>query len=73
MLLVGCKTDLRSPLNDPKYVSPQQGGQLAVEIGAIGYWECSAFKGVGVRAVFDDLARASLTVQHKDERRCVVC
>ncbi|KAL9652272.1 hypothetical protein ABK040_011932 [Willaertia magna] len=51
ILLVGTKIDLRENYN---YCSTTQDGQnLAKEIGAIDYCECSAKKGEGIRNVFD--------------------
>jgi hypothetical protein len=62
-------------LHDPMYVSPQQGEQIADEIGAFCYRECSVYKRLGVYTVFDDLARAALAVRHcdKGDHRCVMC
>ncbi|CAI8508992.1 unnamed protein product [Hanseniaspora opuntiae] len=69
IILVGCKVDLR---NDPAIiqhlqsigsegpVTQQQGQEVADQIGATDYIECSAKTGFGVREVFEAATRASL-------------
>lgn len=81
-LLVGCKKDLR---NDPstreklnrisqRPVTPEEGENVAQEIGAKQYLECSARTGEGVREVFQFAARYSLLQnKHKNKpSKCVV-
>lgn len=65
IVLVGTKLDLR---DDKEFlqrtkcnpITYEQGMQLAREIGAIEYLECSALKGTGVQAVFDVVATCGL-------------
>ncbi|BAO42116.1 GTP-binding protein Rho1 [Kluyveromyces marxianus] len=68
IILVGCKADLR---NDPQVVeelraqglepvSQAQAQEVADQIGAVDYIECSAKTGYGVREVFEAATRASL-------------
>jgi Ras-related C3 botulinum toxin substrate 1 len=66
ILVVGTKTDLRDSqeaivrLAEKKLapLTPEQGHQLAKEIGAVKYLECSALTQVGLKEVFDDAIRA---------------
>lgn len=66
ILVVGTKTDLR---NDQETISrlaekklapltAEQGNQLAKEIGAVRYMECSALTQAGLKDVFDEAIRA---------------
>ena len=51
VILVGCKSDLRPPPGSPlshNYVQTAQGQEVAREIGARAYKECSALRGEGV-------------------------
>ncbi|KAJ9473942.1 putative GTP-binding protein RHO1 (putative) [Pseudozyma hubeiensis] len=65
ILLVGTKTDLRKDKNSlamlqaqgTKPVTAQQGQQVADEIGAVKYVECSAKTREGVQNVFDSAIR----------------
>ena len=74
IILVGCKVDLR---NDPhaigalreagqEPVSTADGQAVADQIGASGYFECSARTGYGVREVFEASTRAALLGKTKD-------
>jgi len=73
-LLVGTKIDLRSDptfiasLNDKglKPISTEQGQQLATDIKAINYMECSALTQVGLKEVFD-FAIKTVLIPHKRE------
>ncbi|KAL6950752.1 GTP-binding protein Rho1 [Hanseniaspora vineae] len=68
IILVGCKVDLRSDGSIIEHlrqqgqepVSQQQGQDIAEQIGAAEYIECSAKTGMGVREVFEAATRASL-------------
>mgnify|MGYP003365667748 FL=1 len=74
IILVGCKVDLR---NDGQImeqlrevgqqpVSTADGQAVAEQIGATGYYECSAKTGFGVREVFEAATRASLMGKSKN-------
>ena len=74
IILVGCKVDLR---NDPQTleqlradglqpVATADGQNVADQIGATGYYECSAKTGYGVREVFEAATRASLMGKQKN-------
>mmetsp|Transcript_13576 Transcript_13576/g.20466 ORF Transcript_13576/g.20466 Transcript_13576/m.20466 type:complete len:197 (-) Transcript_13576:78-668(-) len=66
ILVVGTKTDLRDDQDTiqrlaEKNLAPltqEQGQQLAKEIGAVKYMECSALTQSGLKDVFDDAIRA---------------
>lgn len=65
VLLVGTKTDLRDDTKricelrcqHQKFVSVQEGLEMASRISAVGYVECSTLLGEGVHEVFDLAAR----------------
>ena len=46
-----------------------QGKQIADEMGAVGYLECSARTGDGIQGVFDQAIRAVLAPQRKKPTR----
>lgn len=91
VILVGCKADLRprnastSSTESLPYVTRARAEQVANEIGARAYKECSALKNEGVDDVFEAATRASMIVREqkstnagaKDESHsggcCVVC
>jgi Ras-related C3 botulinum toxin substrate 1 len=68
-ILVGTKSDLREDkvtierLAEKKQapISHQQGMQMAQEIRAVKYMECSALTQAGVNAVFDEVIRIALS------------
>jgi small GTP-binding protein len=70
-LLVGTKSDIRD--NDPRNgISTEEGAALADELGAAGYYECSARTGDGVKNVFDNAIREVFTFrfqQRKESRK----
>ncbi len=82
-ILVGTKVDLR---DDPetlqrlkgarrKPITKEQGYQLAKEIGAYKYLECSALTQSGLKNVFDEAMRCGLvftTTKQKKDPKCVV-
>lgn len=66
VLLVGCKADLRPPPGSPNsnhFVSKERAQQVAAEIGARAYKECSALKSEGVDDVFEAATRASMLMR----------
>ncbi|KAJ8383638.1 hypothetical protein AAFF_G00216090 [Aldrovandia affinis] len=81
VLLVGTKRDLRADgdtlarLKEQGLAptTPQQGGALAKQIGAVRYLECSALLQEGVREVFAEAARAVLhPVAKRSPKKCVL-
>eukprot|EP01117_Protostelium_nocturnum_P011891 TRINITY_DN4340_c0_g1_i1.p1 TRINITY_DN4340_c0_g1~~TRINITY_DN4340_c0_g1_i1.p1 ORF type:complete len:205 (-),score=45.58 TRINITY_DN4340_c0_g1_i1:18-632(-) len=62
IMLIGTKVDLRDDKetlaklaeNNQKPITAEQGRQMAAEIGAEGYMECSALTQKGLKNVFDD-------------------
>ncbi|KAF9895593.1 Rho GTPase protein rac1, partial [Lobosporangium transversale] len=81
-ILVGTKLDLRDDkdtlekLNEKKMtpISYPQGLQMAKEIGAVRYLECSALTQSGLKNVFDEAIRAVLCpVQPaKKSKKCLI-
>lgn len=63
-ILVGTQSDRRNNGNNSgsggAFVSPGEGLKLAKEIGAIGYYECSALTREGLRDVFVQAILAAL-------------
>eukprot|EP00029_Vermamoeba_vermiformis_P013889 TRINITY_DN8837_c0_g1_i1.p2 TRINITY_DN8837_c0_g1~~TRINITY_DN8837_c0_g1_i1.p2 ORF type:complete len:232 (-),score=18.67 TRINITY_DN8837_c0_g1_i1:177-872(-) len=59
-LLVGTKLDLRDDDNDDKdrLITVEQGQEMAKEIGASGYIECSALTQSNLKAVFEGIVKA---------------
>ncbi|SSD61577.1 related to protein rho1 [Saccharomycodes ludwigii] len=95
IILVGCKVDLRTDAqvienlraNGQEPVSQQQGQDVADQIGAAEYIECSAKTGFGVKEVFEAATRASLRaknskragnnggkkkIKNKKKRKCII-
>lgn len=73
-LLVGTKLDMRDPNNAKNQVSYQQGVQMAKEIGAVKYLECSALTQKGLKNVFDEAIRAALSPPKKQKKKknCII-
>lgn len=58
-----------------KPITFEQGCQLAQEIGAVGYWECSALTQDGLKKVFDYAGRAVLleyATTEKNKEKCLM-
>ncbi|SCW03767.1 LAFE_0G17766g1_1 [Lachancea fermentati] len=91
IILVGCKVDLRNDsqvienlrANGQEPVSQAAAQEVAEQIGAVEYIECSAKTGYGVREVFEAATRASLMGKQgktkkskksstKKKKKCVV-
>ena len=76
-IVVGTKLDLREDkatidrLSEKRLapVTHQQGMQLAKEIGAIKYMECSALTQSGLKAVFDEAIRTVLIPPKKSKEK----
>eukprot|EP01090_Pellita_catalonica_P008423 TRINITY_DN1923_c0_g1_i2.p1 TRINITY_DN1923_c0_g1~~TRINITY_DN1923_c0_g1_i2.p1 ORF type:complete len:264 (-),score=26.39 TRINITY_DN1923_c0_g1_i2:154-945(-) len=84
-LLIGAKSDLRTDkatLSALKKkgqapITALQAQTLAKEIGAVGYFECSALKNEGISEIFEQAARAALGYITKDTpvpkpKRCTI-
>ncbi|XP_055389817.1 ras-related C3 botulinum toxin substrate 1-like [Condylostylus longicornis] len=60
IILVGTKTDLRNDDNiddDQECVTYSEGVEMANQIGATNYYECSALKKIGLEEIFNEVAR----------------
>ncbi|OIR59049.1 MAG: Ras-related small GTPase, Rho type [Amphiamblys sp. WSBS2006] len=66
ILLVGTKLDLREGGSGVPY---ERGVELAAEIHAAEYLECSALTQTGLRAVFDNAIRTALVPSEEPEKR----
>ena len=79
-VLVGTKTDLRDDENtqrelaerDQTTVTRTQGAELAEEIKAVAYVECSAMEGSGLKEVFHGAVRAALANREKKKGKCAI-
>lgn len=68
VILVGCKADLRehpeaTTLTEERNaasISREEGERVAKEIGALGFFECSALKRIGLKEVFEEAAKSSV-------------
>eukprot|EP00164_Ancoracysta_twista_P000005 GFYU01000008.1.p2 GENE.GFYU01000008.1~~GFYU01000008.1.p2 ORF type:complete len:193 (-),score=67.67 GFYU01000008.1:389-967(-) len=82
IILVGTKLDLREDGDTLKQlstkglspISTEQGHQLAKDIGAWKYLECSALTQKGLKAVFDDAIRAALSPKQEKKKtgKCIL-
>jgi len=69
IILVGLKSDLRPSPSDPsydRYIPREKGEEVAQQIGAREYKECSALLIQGVDDVFEAATRASLLARDRD-------
>lgn len=81
-MLVGLKKDLRTnpqaiqevSRRGSYFVTPQEAEQVAKEVGARRYLECSALTGEGVDDIFEVATRASLLITNtpKEQTSCCV-
>ena len=67
IILVGNKLDLRD--NKSNQVSYTEGHMMSMEIGAIGYFECSARLHKGLQTIFDEGCRAVLYPQKRKKKK----
>jgi len=73
-ILVGTKIDLRNDkkvleeLKGEKLPTPEQGENLAREIGAKAYLECSAFTQEGLKRVFEEAIRNVISPHDKEPK-----
>ena len=73
IVLVGCKVDLRperAPANE--FVSSEEGRQLARDIRAKRFYECSSLTGVGVDLLFQDVAEIAAQPRPAVASNCVI-
>jgi len=79
ILLVGTKSDLRKDENTIKQLNSRQQSvvtvenaqQMAKEIGAVNFLECSALTQEGLKQVFDDAIRAAMSKPNKPKgKKC---
>lgn len=80
IILVGLKKDLR---DDPlaieemrkkslRFVTAKEGSDIAAQIGARKYLECSSLTGEGVDDVFEAATRAALLTFDKGKSSCCI-
>jgi len=83
LILVGTKLDIREDkaqldkIEDATPIDPQAGENMAKEIGAIRYMECSALTQKGLKQVFDEAIKSILrprpqNVQRRKNENCVL-
>lgn len=80
IILVGTKADLRNDHNFQQqlqskgtgFVTRDEAGRMAKEIGAVRELECSALTQEGLKAVFDEAIRAALAKPTKKKSKCVI-
>ena len=81
-ILVGTKSDFREEMIDDKhlkFVSENDGKELAMKIGAIGFLECSALTQYNLRNVFEEAVKCALEKKENDmkklnkkKKRCII-
>jgi len=81
LLLVGTKSDLRKDTattqqltsRGQQMVTPDAAKEMAKEVGATRYLECSALTQEGLKQVFDDAIRAAMTKPSKSGgKKCMI-
>jgi len=80
IILVGTKSDLRNDASmgaqlaskGLRVVSLEEAQQRSREIGAVTYMECSALTQEGLKTVFDEAIRASLTKKVQPSQSCCI-
>ena len=70
VVLVGTKKDLRD--GNDKCIRHDEGVELATQIGAVDYIECSALKREGLRDVFECATRHALKKRRRKHAKCVL-
>ena len=76
IVLVGTKVDLRGDVeslqllleHSTRPTTSEEGNALAAEIGAAGYFETNAFTQVGLKDLFDHVARTALKARSPPEK-----
>ncbi|KAJ3199118.1 GTP-binding protein Rho1 [Entophlyctis luteolus] len=77
IVLVACKADLRHDpqiiqalaMENERPVTYEEGKRVAQQIGAVGFVECSARTGQGVKEVFEQAGRVTLSRHIRSESR----
>jgi len=69
-LVIGTKKDLRASVK--KSISESQGQQLAREVGAMAYLECSALNQGGLKQVFDIAVRTAAQRKSGESDCCTI-
>ena len=80
IILVGTKLDLREDKEHveregSQYVSQREGLEMAKNVNAVKYMECSALTQYGVKEVFEEAMRVALkkkTEQVQQRKKCTV-
>lgn len=66
----------KKEVNNNRIITSEEGNAVAKRIGAYGYLECSAKSDIGVTRVFEEAAKAALTVDvlssNKSSRKCSI-
>lgn len=65
VLVIGLQTDLRTNGAATDSVTTEEGKQFAIDIGAVDFFECSAFTKTGLSEVFDEVMRLMITSKKK--------
>ncbi|XP_064604111.1 rho-related protein racD-like [Liolophura sinensis] len=65
VLVIGLQTDLRTQEAAKDCVTTEEGKQLAIDIGAVDFFECSAYTKAGLSDVFDEVMRLMIASKKK--------